>query len=145
LVKWITEADQNSSNVAEFGNSTQASQASVFSLQSLLDNRGTAQDTSSNYSVKALVNSYVSEIRINYNSLVDKGVCSEKSLQIITSVCTNLRYRTIYKISNKILAVPSTGAPVERLFSTAGMYTRGNKSNTKAELLNAKLIVYKYK
>ena len=46
------------------------------------------------------------------------------------------------KLAFKILPVSGTGAPIERIFSLAGLITFGQRNQTKTDLLSAKLLVY---
>uniref|UniRef100_A0A915DKQ3 HAT C-terminal dimerisation domain-containing protein n=1 Tax=Ditylenchus dipsaci TaxID=166011 RepID=A0A915DKQ3_9BILA len=42
----------------------------------------------------------------------------------------------------EVLSVPATSAPVERIFSQAGLATRSHRNRTEFSLLNSQLLVY---
>uniref|UniRef100_A0A915DUX1 HAT C-terminal dimerisation domain-containing protein n=1 Tax=Ditylenchus dipsaci TaxID=166011 RepID=A0A915DUX1_9BILA len=42
----------------------------------------------------------------------------------------------------QVLIVPATSAPIERIFSQAGLATRGLRNRTNVSLLNSQLIIY---
>jgi len=145
LTEWVTEELESSVEFDVMTPQPVPLLQYVDPLQAMLDNRSQTPINASVQSAETLVDGYVSEIRMKYNALPIKGNGSERSLEIVSTIGRNQQYRSIVKIANKILAVPATGSPVERVFSTTGMYTHGNKSNTKIDLLNSKLIVYKNK
>uniref|UniRef100_A0A915DGU0 HAT C-terminal dimerisation domain-containing protein n=1 Tax=Ditylenchus dipsaci TaxID=166011 RepID=A0A915DGU0_9BILA len=55
-------------------------------------------------------------------------------------LCTE--YRSVAVLALKVLSVPATSAPIERVFSLAGLATRNQRNRTMIDLLNAQLIVY---
>jgi len=91
------------------------------------------------------VDAYLSAIHSKYSSVGQEGLqgkFSEKSLEIIGAICVNPRFYGILQVAKKILAIPATSSPVEGIFSMTGLCTHGNKANTEAELLNAKILVH---
>ena len=51
-------------------------------------------------------------------------------------------WKPLKDLAFKIMAIPATSAPIERVFSQAGLATARHRSNTKIDLLNDQLIVY---
>uniref|UniRef100_A0A915CX19 HAT C-terminal dimerisation domain-containing protein n=1 Tax=Ditylenchus dipsaci TaxID=166011 RepID=A0A915CX19_9BILA len=49
---------------------------------------------------------------------------------------------TLAILALEVLSVPATSAPIERIFSQAGIATKGYRNKTKFQLLNAQLVVY---
>lgn len=66
----------------------------------------------------------------------------QSSLSIINDACSEPAYKGVHSFIQTVLSFPATSAPIESIFSLAGKCTRDVKSNTKAELLNAKLLVH---
>uniref|UniRef100_A0A915DYZ3 HAT C-terminal dimerisation domain-containing protein n=1 Tax=Ditylenchus dipsaci TaxID=166011 RepID=A0A915DYZ3_9BILA len=52
--------------------------------------------------------------------------------------------RPIAVLAMEVLSVPATSAPIERIFSQAGLATSKHRNRTEHELLNAQIVVYSY-
>uniref|UniRef100_A0A915ENK8 HAT C-terminal dimerisation domain-containing protein n=1 Tax=Ditylenchus dipsaci TaxID=166011 RepID=A0A915ENK8_9BILA len=50
-------------------------------------------------------------------------------------------YKSLAIMALEILTVPATSAPIERVISSAGLATRGQRNKTEFELLDAQLVV----
>uniref|UniRef100_A0A915DPU2 HAT C-terminal dimerisation domain-containing protein n=1 Tax=Ditylenchus dipsaci TaxID=166011 RepID=A0A915DPU2_9BILA len=54
----------------------------------------------------------------------------------------NLDANPIAVLAIEVISIPVTSAPVERIFSQAGMATATHRNKASFELLNAQLVVY---
>lgn len=50
------------------------------------------------------------------------------------------QWPVLASLANEYLSIPASSAEIERVWSTAGMETRGLKNRTQERLLNAKLL-----
>lgn len=77
---------------------------------------------------------YISNARFSLNNQTD---CIKFWCQI-----KNDEWILIKKLSFKLFAIPATSAPIERVFSQAGLATHRHRNRTKINLLNSQLINY---
>uniref|UniRef100_A0A915CSF1 HAT C-terminal dimerisation domain-containing protein n=1 Tax=Ditylenchus dipsaci TaxID=166011 RepID=A0A915CSF1_9BILA len=50
--------------------------------------------------------------------------------------------RAIAIFALEVLTIPATSAPIERIFSQAGLATTAHRNKTSFDLLNSQLVVY---